>query len=82
MVQRYFRFSLLITPPTVDDSRSADLLYAGGCDDATFGVCNGEYSIDFDRAAYSLGEAVMSALQNVYNSKIGSQVHNIVIEPN
>lgn len=69
-----FKFTLIISKPTMDDEAAADRLYAMGCDDGLFGVSNGEYSIDFDRESLTWCDAVFTAVQNVNLSGIGSRV--------
>lgn len=43
----------------------ADWLYEAGCDDATFCVSNGVWTLSFDREAATLVEAVESAKASV-----------------
>jgi hypothetical protein len=43
----------------------ADALYEAGCDDGSVGTCDGVLTIDFDREAESLGDAIGSAIKNV-----------------
>lgn len=55
----------------------ADALYEAGCDDGSPGSCNGIVTVDFNREAESLGEAVGSAIQDV--EKAGFAVARIDI---
>jgi hypothetical protein len=73
-----YNFSLLISPPTVDEETAADRLYAGGCDDALFSVSGGIYEVEFDREASSLVDAVRSAISGVNESEIGARVVRVV----
>jgi hypothetical protein len=43
----------------------ANALYEAGCDDATVGTCDGVLTVEFDRAADSLSDAVATAIKNV-----------------
>jgi hypothetical protein len=69
-----YSFSLVITPPLIDEEDAADKLYKNGCDDALFAVTNGEYSITFDRESSSLQQAIDSAINNLEQANIGSTV--------
>jgi hypothetical protein len=73
-----YNFSLVITRPTVDEETTADQLYGGGCDDATFSVSGGVYEVEFDREAPSFQEAVLSAISDVNEAGIGSRVVRVV----
>lgn len=77
--KRTWSFTLIVSPPTVDEEEAAGRLYGAGCDDATFGVSNGAYSLDFDREAASLEEAVASAKADVGRAGIGSTVERVEI---
>jgi hypothetical protein len=69
-----YNFRLKITKPTVDDETAANLLYEAGCTDATFGVSNGIYEIEFDREGETLIDAMFSAMEDIRKAKIGSEV--------
>jgi hypothetical protein len=43
----------------------ANALYEAGCDDGGGGTCDGVLTIEFDREAESLGDAIGSAIKNV-----------------
>ena len=74
----HHNFSLLISPPTVDEETAASRLYGGGCDDALFSVSGGVYEVDFDREARSLKQAVLTAIRDVERSGIGARVVRVV----
>ncbi|RLB58805.1 MAG: hypothetical protein DRI90_16265 [Deltaproteobacteria bacterium] len=74
----HHNFSLLISPPTVDEETAASRLYGGGCDDALFTVSGGVYEVDFDREAASLREAVLTAIRDVERSGVGARVVRVV----
>lgn len=71
-------FSLMISPPSVDEETAADRLYGSGCDDALFSVSGGVYEVEFDRDAESLRDAVRSAIRDVNAAGIGARVLRVV----
>lgn len=64
-------FSLILKPAPMDLEAVANRLYEAGCDDATFGICCGVWTLDFDREAGSLDEAVASAKADVERAGLG-----------
>ncbi len=64
--------SLELTEPISDE------LFQAGCDDGTPDICNGVFSIDFNREANSLEEAIRSAIENVKSA--GYEVRRVEIE--
>lgn len=60
-------FAFRVTLAEVDAITDAmtDALYEAGCDDAGVGSCAGVVTIDFDREAPSLGQAIDSALADI-----------------
>jgi hypothetical protein len=56
-----------------------DALYEAGCDDATVSRCNGTVSMDFDRPAASMTEAIVSAISDIRKAGIGARV--VRVEP-
>ena len=73
-----YSFTLIISRPDVDEETAADRLYASGCGDGLFSVSNGKYSVDFDREADSLAEAVETATRDVESAGIGSKVLSVL----
>jgi hypothetical protein len=51
-----------------------DALFNAGCDDATLSIQHGLLYLEFSRAAKSLEEAIISAINNVRNAQIGAEV--------
>ena len=51
-----------------------DALYEAGCSDATIGMQSGRLSLDFTRRAPSKKDAILSAIKDVRNAKIGARV--------
>jgi hypothetical protein len=64
-----------ITEVTVD---IANALFEAGCDDAGAESCDGVSTVDFDREAESLGDAIGSAVKNV--EQAGYKVARIVVD--
>jgi hypothetical protein len=60
-----YSFTLILAGVTEITVEMADALFEAGCDDATPGSCEGIVSVDFDREADSLGDAIGSAVKNV-----------------
>ena len=60
-----YTFSLILSGPTELTEDIANALYEAGCDDAGVGSCEGIVSVDFDREADSLGDAIGSAVKDV-----------------
>jgi hypothetical protein len=51
-----------------------DALFEAGCDDATISRQGGLVSMDFDRVAPTMTDAVLSAIQDVRRANIGATV--------
>jgi predicted DNA-binding transcriptional regulator AlpA len=59
-------FTLTLTGPSiVEDDAILERLYAAGCSDASFGERDDRTYADFDREAASLGDAIVSAIQQI-----------------
>ena len=54
-----------------------DSLYESGCDDALISRCDGQISMDFDRVASTLREAIASAIRDIRKAGIGARVVRI-----
>ena len=72
-----YEFSLVLTADEVTE-QDADNLYQAGCDDGSILTRNGVTSIQFDREAASLEEAITSAVANVEST--GFEVARVEIE--
>jgi hypothetical protein len=72
-----YGFSLVLTAEEVTE-QDADRLYEAGCSDGSILTRNGVTSIQFDRRAASLEEAIRSAVANVESA--GLQVARVEIE--
>jgi hypothetical protein len=62
---RTHSFRLTLAGVTEITTAMEDALFESGCDDAGLGRCDGVVSIDFDREADSLGDAIGSAVKDV-----------------
>ena len=62
---RMFTFTLVLAGATEVTEEIANALYEAGCDDAGVGSCEGVLTVDFDREAKSLGDAIGSAVKAV-----------------
>ena len=51
-----------------------DALFEAGCDDATVSKQNGLVSMDFDRVAPTMADAIVSAIQDVKKANVGAEV--------
>jgi len=83
-----FQFTLILTGITAIDEPVENALFEAGCDDALFGMQDGQAYLAFDRAAESLEKAVLSAIhqvegcgQNIRVAKVvppGKSILNII----
>jgi hypothetical protein len=60
-----FTFTLVFSGANELTEDIANALYEAGCDDAGVGSCDGVLTVDFDRDAESLGDAIGSAIKAV-----------------
>lgn len=58
-------FRLYLSGVEVATVDIGERLVEAGCDDGTFGSCNGAAFIEFDREARSLDDAIVSAIRDV-----------------
>jgi hypothetical protein len=65
VAQKTYSFSLILAGVRELTVGMADALFEAGCDDATPASCEGVVSVDFDREADSLGDAIGSAVKDV-----------------
>ena len=73
-----FEFTAILADRDVLEIGDADRLYEAGCDDATCSSSEGVVTIDFDREAPHLEDAVRSAIADI--SKAGFRVARIVLD--
>jgi hypothetical protein len=72
--EREFEFALVVggVPELTRDVE--DALFNAGCDDATLSIQYGQLYVEFSRSAKSIDEAILSAIRNVRDAKIGAEV--------
>lgn len=75
-----FSFIVYITPPIFDDEIVADRLYEAGATDCLYACVNGQYEVSFDREASCFSEALHTALDNLKDSGIGSDILRVYNE--
>ncbi len=73
-----YTFTLVLSGISEVTEDIANALYEAGCDDAGVGSCDGVSTVDFDREAESLGDAIGSAVKNV--ERAGYKVARIVVD--
>jgi hypothetical protein len=76
--QRTYSFSLVLSGVSALTVEMADALFEAGCDDAGVGSCSGVLTVDFDREAESLGDAIGSAVKDV--ERAGFAVVRVEVE--
>jgi hypothetical protein len=67
-------FFLVLTNNVELTQEVEDALFEAGCDDATLSVRSGRLILTFSRAAPTLQEAVVSAINDVRKAKVGAEV--------
>jgi len=67
-------FVLVLTGITELTNAAEDALFEAGCNDATISIRSGRVFLTFSRAAASLREAIVSAIQDVRKARIGAEV--------
>ena len=60
-----YQFTLIVEGPDLQADDLIDALYEAGCDDALVGRVDDSQYLDFERAAPSLEEAILSAVTDV-----------------
>jgi hypothetical protein len=63
--QKTYSFSLILSGVTEVTPEMADALYEAGCDNSSPGSCERVVTVDFDREAATLGDAIGSAVKDV-----------------
>ena len=71
-------FTLVLGGVTDETNSLEDHLFEAGCDDALIHFRSGAVYLDFNRAAASFEDAVISAVKEVESSKAGTRVINIL----
>lgn len=78
--KKNYQFTLVLKDVDENTSELEDSLYETGCDDALINYKNGTVYLDFDRKAYTLEDAVVSAIKEVESSSVGAVVANVAPE--
>lgn len=60
-----YQFTLVLKNANKNTKHLEDSLFKAGCDDALIHIKNGTVYLEFDREAFFLEEAVVSAIKNV-----------------
>lgn len=76
--QQAYSFILLLDGVERFDDPTANALFEAGCDDALFGMMNGQAYLEFDRDADSPLEAITSAIEAVESCGRGIRVRQVV----
>lgn len=74
-----FAFTVILDGLDDINEDLANRLFEAGCDDAMLGCCNGVVSLEFDRDADSLAEAVGSAVRDITSA--GCSPAKILLSP-
>ena len=74
MTSREFDFTLVLEGICEINASDEDALFEAGCDDATISVRSGRVFLTFSREAPSIKDAIISAVDNVKDSKINARV--------
>jgi hypothetical protein len=72
-----FEFTLVLAGKRQLSDDLEDAIFEAGCDDATLSLRNAIAYLDFDREANSFKEAVISAIQQLENSKMSLTVERV-----
>jgi hypothetical protein len=73
-----YQFTLVLDAAELTEDL-ADRLFQSGCDDGSPGQSNGIVTVDFDREASSLEDAIRSAIADV--NAAGTTVTRVEIQP-
>lgn len=72
--EREYEFTLVLAGVTELTPDVVDALYESGCDDATLCMRLGRMYMTFARSAATLKSAILSAIRNVRQAKVGAEV--------
>ena len=72
-----FSFTLIVEGADLLADEAQEALFEAGCDDATFSICAGVQTGEFDREAKEFAEAVASAIKAVESAVPGARVVEI-----
>ena len=69
-----FEFTLVLDGITTVTAEVENALFEAGCDDATISLRQGRVYLTFSRAAATLKDAIISAIQDIHTAAIGADV--------
>ena len=72
--EREHDFALVLSGMTELTPEVQDALFEAGCDDATISVRAGRVYLTFSRNSRSLKDAILTAIQDVKNARVGADV--------
>lgn len=75
-----FQFTLVLDGVDENTSNLEDALFEAGCDDALINFKNGTVYLDFDREDENLEQAIISAINAVESTKLGTIIISVAPE--
>lgn len=72
-----YKFTIVLKNVDENTPDLEDSLYEAGCDDALVNFINGTVYLDFDRKAFSLEDAVISAIKDIETASIPIEVTSV-----
>src|SRR5215208_2964711 len=79
-ISKTYQFTLVLKNVDENTPGLEDSLYEVNCDDALINFRNGAVYLDFDRAATSLEQAVISAIRDIESASIDAIVSHVAPE--
>jgi len=73
-----YTFTVVLSGVVELSQELTDAIFEADCDDAGVGSCDGVVTVDFDREAESLGDAIGSAVKDLAGA--GFTVARVVVE--
>lgn len=74
-----FQFTLILNNTDKYMAKLEGNLYQAGCNDALINIKDGAVYLDFDRSAFSLKGAIVSAIKQVESSLPGAIVGGVML---
>ncbi len=75
--EREHEFTLVLAGISELTPAVEDALFKAGCDDATLAVRSGRVFVTFSRKSATIQQAILSAIRDIRNAKIGADVRRI-----
>jgi hypothetical protein len=73
-MEQEFEIVIVLSKVPNLNEKVQDALFLSGCDDATISMRHGQVYLTFARYATSLRKAILSAIDNVQDAKIGGEI--------